>query len=87
MKAFIDWYEQQEPIKQMYIENIIDHLMRDQLVELIGKTLKYKQDLKIQTYANCNATCISGSVLRIKPIDPKRAMNYWKSKKKEKEND
>lgn len=86
MKAFIDWYEEQEPIKQMYIETIIDYLMKDQLVELIGETLKYKQDLKIQTYANCNASCISKSVLRIKPIDPKHAINYWK-KEREKEND
>ena len=82
MKAFIDWYEQQEPIKQIYIEQIIDYLMKDQLVELIGETLKYKQDLKIQTYANCSAKCISQSVLRIKPIDPKHAMNYAKKENK-----
>lgn len=66
MKAFIDWYKQQEPAKQDYLETIIDHLMRDQLVELIQEVYKYKADFNIQPWANCEAKCFIETVKTIK---------------------
>lgn len=76
MKAFIDWYNKQEPAKQDYLETIIDYLMRDQLVELIQEVYKYKADFKIQPWANCEARCFMETVKTIKSnIKPRRKQN------------
>lgn len=76
MKAFIKWYEQQEPAKQDYIETIIDYLIRDDLMNLITEVFKYKEDFKIQPWAKCEGKCFIESVKTIKSnIKPRRKQN------------